>query len=38
MSVNKTLCLALAAFIGFSVCSAERVSLFPSYKLKYHTI
>ena len=34
ISVNKTLCLALAALIGLSACSAERVSLFPSYKLK----
>ena len=32
--MNKTLCLALAALIGLSACSAERVSLFPSYKLK----
>jgi len=32
--VNKPLCLALAALIGLSACSAERVSLFPSYKLK----
>lgn len=32
--MNKPLCLALAAFIGLSACSAERVSLFPSYKLK----
>ena len=34
ISVNKPLCLALAALIGLSACSAERVSLFPSYKLK----
>lgn len=32
--MNKPLCLALAALIGLSACSAERVSLFPSYKLK----
>ena len=32
--MNKTLCLALATLIGLSACSAERVSLFPSYKLK----
>ena len=34
ISVNKPLCLALVALIGLSACSAERVSLFPSYKLK----
>lgn len=33
-TVNKTLCLALAALLGLAACSAERVSLFPSYKLK----
>lgn len=32
--MNKPLCLALATLIGLSACSAERVSLFPSYKLK----
>lgn len=32
--MNKPLCLALVALIGLSACSAERVSLFPSYKLK----
>lgn len=32
--MNKPLCLALAVLIGLSACSAERVSLFPSYKLK----
>lgn len=32
--MNKTLCLALAALLGLAACSAERVSLFPSYKLK----
>jgi lipoprotein, smpA/omlA family len=32
--VNKTLYLALAALLGLAACSAERVSLFPSYKLK----
>ena len=32
--MNKTLCLALSTLIGLSACSAERVSLFPSYKLK----
>ncbi len=32
--MNKTLCLALATLLGLSACAAERVSLFPSYKLK----
>ncbi|QEY24958.1 outer membrane protein assembly factor BamE [Neisseria animalis] len=32
--MNKTLCLALAVLLGVSACTAERVSLFPSYKLK----
>ncbi|STZ76958.1 outer membrane protein assembly factor BamE [Bergeriella denitrificans] len=32
--MNKTLCFALAALLGLSACTAERVSLFPSYKLK----
>lgn len=32
--VNKTLCLAIAALFGLGACSAERVSNFPSYKLK----
>ncbi|MDO1509452.1 MULTISPECIES: outer membrane protein assembly factor BamE [unclassified Neisseria] len=32
--MNKTLCLTLAALLGLAACSAERVSLFPSYKLK----
>lgn len=32
--MNKTLCLALAALLGLAACTAERVSLFPSYKLK----
>lgn len=32
--VNKTLCLILAAAFGLAACSAERVSLFPSYKLQ----
>ena len=32
--MNKTLYLALAALLGLAACSAERVSLFPSYKLK----
>ena len=32
--MNKTFCLALAAVLGLAACSAERVSLFPSYKLK----
>ncbi|CRY99907.1 Outer membrane lipoprotein SmpA, a component of the essential YaeT outer-membrane protein assembly complex, partial [Neisseria meningitidis serogroup B] len=32
--VNKTLILALSALLGLAACSAERVSLFPSYKLK----
>ena len=32
--MNKTLCLALATLLGLSACTAERVSLFPSYKLK----
>lgn len=34
ITVNKTLCLAIAALLGLAACSAERVSLFPSYKLK----
>lgn len=34
ISVNKTLILALSALLGLAACSAERVSLFPSYKLK----
>lgn len=32
--MNKTLCLTLAALLGLAACSAERVSNFPSYKLK----
>lgn len=32
--MNKPLCLALAALMGLAACSAERVSNFPSYKLK----
>ncbi|HEZ3450783.1 TPA: outer membrane protein assembly factor BamE [Neisseria meningitidis] len=32
--MNKTLILALSALLGLAACSAERVSLFPSYKLK----
>lgn len=32
--MNKTLCLAVAALLGLAACSAERVSMFPSYKLK----
>ncbi|UOO78217.1 outer membrane protein assembly factor BamE [Neisseria sp. Dent CA1/247] len=32
--MNKTLCLAIAALLGLGACSAERVSNFPSYKLK----
>lgn len=32
--MNKTLYLAAAALLALSACSAERVSLFPSYKLK----
>ncbi|PSJ80179.1 outer membrane protein assembly factor BamE [Neisseria iguanae] len=32
--MNKTLCLAMAALLGLAACSAERVSLFPSYKLQ----
>ena len=32
--VNKALCLAIAAILGLASCSAERVSNFPSYKLK----
>ncbi|MCF7520582.1 outer membrane protein assembly factor BamE [Neisseria sp. ZJ106] len=32
--MNKPLCLALAALLGLAACSAERISLFPSYKLK----
>ncbi|EFM03185.1 TPA: outer membrane protein assembly factor BamE [Neisseria meningitidis] len=32
--MNKTLILILSALLGLAACSAERVSLFPSYKLK----
>lgn len=32
--MNKALCLAMAALLGLGACSAERVSHFPSYKLK----
>lgn len=32
--MNKSLSLAFAALLGLAACSAERVSLFPSYKLK----
>ncbi|UOO81630.1 outer membrane protein assembly factor BamE [Uruburuella testudinis] len=32
--MNKSLCFALAALLGLAACSAERVSHFPSYKLK----
>lgn len=32
--MNKTLILALSALLGLAACSVERVSLFPSYKLK----
>lgn len=32
--MNKTLILALSALLGLAACSAERASLFPSYKLK----
>ncbi|HEZ0492983.1 TPA: outer membrane protein assembly factor BamE [Neisseria meningitidis] len=32
--MNKTLILALSALLGLAACSTERVSLFPSYKLK----
>lgn len=32
--MNKTLILALSALLGLDACSAERASLFPSYKLK----
>lgn len=32
--MNKPLCLAIAAILGLAACSAERVSLFPSYKLQ----
>ncbi|MCP1771504.1 outer membrane protein assembly factor BamE [Neisseria perflava] len=32
--MNKTLCLAVAVLLGLSACSAERISNFPSYKLK----
>ena len=32
--VNKALYLAIAAILGLASCSAERVSNFPSYKLK----
>lgn len=34
ISVNKTLILTLSALLGLAACSVERVSLFPSYKLK----
>ncbi len=33
-SVNKLPILLIAAVIGLSACSAERISNFPSYKLK----
>lgn len=32
--VNKTLPIAIAALLALSACSAERVSMFPSYKLQ----
>ncbi|HFC8518464.1 outer membrane protein assembly factor BamE [Neisseria weaveri] len=32
--MNKSLYFALAALLGLSACTAERVSYFPSYKLK----
>lgn len=32
--MNKTVCLAVAALLGLAACSSERVSNFPSYKLK----
>ncbi|WP_308017986.1 outer membrane protein assembly factor BamE [Neisseria bergeri] len=32
--MNKTLILALSALFSLTACSIERVSLFPSYKLK----
>ena len=32
--MNKALCLAITALLGLGACSAERVSHFPSYKLK----
>lgn len=32
--MNKPLCIALAALMGLAACSSERVSNFPSYKLK----
>lgn len=32
--MNKTLILTLSALLGLAACSAERASLFPSYKLK----
>lgn len=32
--MNKTLCFAIAALLGLAACSSERVSNFPSYKLK----
>lgn len=32
--MNKTLILVLSALFSLTACSAERVSLFPSYKLK----
>lgn len=34
ISVNKSFCVILAAAVGLSACSSERVSHFPSYKLK----
>lgn len=32
--MNKALCFAAAALLGLAACSSERVSNFPSYKLK----
>lgn len=32
--MNKTLCLVVAVLLGAAACSSERVSHFPSYKLK----
>ena len=32
--MNKTLILVLSALFSLTACSVERVSLFPSYKLK----
>lgn len=32
--MNKTLCLAVAALLGLAACTADHVSLFPSYKLQ----